>query len=88
MLQNSIADGYIYGEYRFALEKEDILNLLMGENLYSESDVFVRELLQNAIDTSRFRGFYEIAVCSPSVSTRKTIYSSCVRKLVIQARKA
>lgn len=56
------SQGYIYGEHRFALEQEDVLNLLMGENLYENPYVFVRELLQNAIDTSRHRRFYEDAV--------------------------
>jgi len=55
------SQGYIYGEHRFALAQEDVLNLFMGENLYEDPYVFVRELLQNAIDTSRYRRFYENA---------------------------
>jgi hypothetical protein len=55
------SQGYIYGEHRFALEQEDVLNLFMGENLYKDPYVFVRELLQNALDTSRHRRFYENA---------------------------
>lgn len=51
--------GYIYGEHKFSLEQNEVLNLLMGENLYSDSYVFIRELLQNAIDTSRHREVYE-----------------------------
>jgi len=52
---NIISDGYKYGEYRFTLDQQHVLNLFMGENLYDEPYVFVRELLQNAIDTTRHR---------------------------------
>lgn len=53
------SDGYKYGEYRFTLEQNRILELLMGENLYEDPFVFIRELLQNAIDTTRHRLYYE-----------------------------
>jgi hypothetical protein len=56
---NIISTGYKYGEYRFTLEQDQILNLLMGENLYADPYVCVRELVQNAIDTVRHRVFYE-----------------------------
>jgi hypothetical protein len=59
-------NGYKYGEYRFTLEQNQILDLLMGENLYEERYVFVRELLQNAIDTSRHREFIERAAGNTS----------------------
>jgi hypothetical protein len=55
------SDGYKYGAYRFTLQQDQILDLLMGENLYEDPYVFVRELLQNAIDTSRHREFLERA---------------------------
>ncbi len=51
--------NYAYGEHRFTLDQNQILDLLMGENLYSDPYVFVRELVQNAIDTSRHRVVYE-----------------------------
>lgn len=50
-----ISVGFRYGEYRFTLDQERILGLLMGENLYDDPHVFVRELLQNALDASRLR---------------------------------
>jgi hypothetical protein len=56
---NIKSNGYRYGEYHFLLDQSQILNLLMGENLYEDRYVFVRELLQNAIDTSRYREYYE-----------------------------
>ena len=33
----------------------------MGENLYQDRYVFIRELIRNAIDTSRYREYYEHA---------------------------
>ena len=57
--QDILSKGYKYGEYRFTLEQDQVLNLFMGENLYSDPYAFVRELVQNAIDTTRHRQFYE-----------------------------
>jgi len=57
--ENILGDGYRYGEYRYSLDQERILELLMGENLYESPYVFVRELLQNAIDASRLREHLE-----------------------------
>lgn len=51
--------GYTYGEFKFTLEQDQIMNLLMGENLYSDKYVFIRELAQNAIDTTRHRVAHE-----------------------------
>jgi len=51
--------GYHYGEFRFTLEQEQILELLMGENLYSDKYAFIRELAQNAMDSTRHREIYE-----------------------------
>lgn len=56
---NIKSQGYKYGDYRFTLEQQQIFDLLMGENLYSEPFTFVREILQNAIDTSRYRRIVE-----------------------------
>lgn len=57
--QNIYGNGYRYGDYRFTLDQGQILELLMGENLYEDPYVFVRELIQNAIDTSRYRHYIE-----------------------------
>jgi len=61
-----LSQGYKYGDYRFTLEQDQILNLLMGENLYDDPYVFVRELVQNAIDTSRHREAHERANGNPN----------------------
>ena len=49
------AKGYISGEYKITLAKKQILELLVGQDIYKDSFVFVRELLQNAIDAVRSR---------------------------------
>lgn len=50
------SDGYMSGDFCLTMDQEKILNLLMGENLYYNRGVFVRELLQNAIDAVLLRG--------------------------------
>lgn len=44
------ADGYVKGDYRLSIDQDRIIELLAGENLYCNPGVFVRELLQNAVD--------------------------------------
>ena len=56
---NIHSKGYKYGEHRFTLDRDQVLNLFMGENLYESPFAFIRELLQNAIDASRHREFHE-----------------------------
>jgi len=51
---NIIGQEYSYGEYSFSLEKDKIVSLLMGENIYSNKLSFARELLQNSIDAINF----------------------------------
>lgn len=50
------SDGYMSGDFCLTMDQDRILMLLMGENLYDNRDVFVRELLQNAIDATLLRG--------------------------------
>jgi hypothetical protein len=47
--------SYIAGGFRFELEYERILKLLMDKSLYPDPSLFLRELLQNALDACRFR---------------------------------
>ncbi|WP_343746425.1 hypothetical protein [Chitinophaga sp.] len=51
--------NYKKGSYRLSLDEKQIINLLIGEDLYSSAFEFLRELLQNAIDASRMREFHE-----------------------------
>lgn len=49
------SEGYMSGEYRLTLDQGQVMELLVGRNLYHDPAVFVRELLQNAIDAVRTR---------------------------------
>ena len=53
------SQNYKKGDYRLSLDESQIIKLLAGENLYDNEFVFIRELLQNAIDTSRMREYHE-----------------------------
>lgn len=53
------SDGYMSGDFCLTMDQTQILELLTGENLYDHFDVFVRELLQNAIDATLLRGEME-----------------------------
>ncbi len=53
------SDGYMSGDFCMTMEQTQVLKLLTGEKLYDNSDVFVRELLQNAIDATLLRGKME-----------------------------
>lgn len=57
ILRNEIESvGYVSGDFCITMDQTKILELLTGENLYDNRDVFVRELLQNAIDATLLRG--------------------------------
>lgn len=47
--------GYDYGDFRITMDQGQIMDLLIGENLYSDRSIFVRELLQNSIDATLLR---------------------------------
>lgn len=47
--------GYQTGEYCLTLEADNVLDLLVGDNVYSSDSTFIRELLQNALDAVRAR---------------------------------
>lgn len=47
--------GYQTGEYCLTLEADKVLELLVGDDLYSDDATFIRELLQNALDAVRAR---------------------------------
>ena len=58
-LDNIISKNYKSGNYHFSLSEDSIMTLLTGEGLYDDQYIFLRELLQNALDTSRHREFRE-----------------------------
>lgn len=46
---------YIYSDFRFELDYRRVLDLLMGQRLYKNPCVALRELLQNAFDAIEYR---------------------------------
>jgi len=53
--EENYGSNYKYGQYLFTLEQDQVIELFTGENLYPDKTVFVRELLQNAIDATLYR---------------------------------
>lgn len=47
--------GYKEFDFKFSLQEREIINLLMGERLYQNSEESVRELLKNSIDACHLR---------------------------------
>jgi len=48
-------EGYKPYDIKFSLREREIAQLLMGEKFYESKEVFLRELLQNSVDTCRMR---------------------------------
>lgn len=49
------SNSYKFGDYKFSFDNNQVLDLLTGNNIYSNPMIFVRELLQNSIDASLYR---------------------------------
>lgn len=47
--------GYIYQDVEFSLQRDAVMELLMGEALYGEPTLALRELVQNALDALQMR---------------------------------
>ena len=47
--------GYEAGDFHLTMDQDKIIRLLAGEKIYNDPGVFVRELLQNAIDAVLYR---------------------------------
>lgn len=46
---------YVAGGFRFRLEYDEIMQLLMDKSLYPDASLFLRELLQNSLDACRYQ---------------------------------
>lgn len=46
---------YIYSDFHFKLDFHRVIDLLMGERLYGDPTLTLRELLQNSVDAVRYR---------------------------------
>ncbi|RZJ79446.1 MAG: metal-dependent phosphohydrolase, partial [Flavobacterium sp.] len=50
---------YLYRDTKFTLNKEQIIDILMGTKLYGQPSVALRELVQNSIDACKLRAKME-----------------------------
>jgi Molecular chaperone, HSP90 family len=50
-----INNSYLYHDLEFTISRNEIVRLLMTDNLYKNSSLFIRELLQNSLDALRLR---------------------------------
>ncbi|RYZ83612.1 MAG: chaperone protein, partial [Proteobacteria bacterium] len=68
------SDGsYIYSDLRFSINYRNVLKLLMGERLYGDPRLALRELVQNAIDAVRYRIILDgVSGFTPQVIIRLT----------------
>ena len=48
------AQNYKFGDYKFSFDNNQVLDLLTGNNIYTNKMIFIRELLQNSIDASLY----------------------------------
>lgn len=51
-----LCSGFDSAPFSVTMDQEQILTILTGENLYKDKSIFIRELLQNAIDATLLRG--------------------------------
>ncbi|MFM7831291.1 MAG: hypothetical protein ACKPJD_05850, partial [Planctomycetaceae bacterium] len=49
------ADDYLYQDIEFRLDRDAVVELLMGESLYGGPELALRELVQNALDAVHLR---------------------------------
>ena len=54
-----IPDGYQPIDLRFNVDTSSALQLFMGDTLYTDRRVFLRELIQNSVDACNLRQLYE-----------------------------
>lgn len=64
--------GYTYKDYSLKLNESAIIKLLMGDNLYSKSQIAIRELVQNAIDACEVRRRIESSLYTPEIRVNVT----------------
>lgn len=48
-------NAYLFHDLEFSLSRNEIVKLLMTDQLYSNTSLFIRELLQNSLDAIRLR---------------------------------
>lgn len=77
-------EGFSAEPLKFELDKSNILKLLIGHTLYSNSNVVLRELAQNAIDACRLMDSSSKAGSSDYLPRVLITWNTSTRELVIQ----
>lgn len=73
---------YIYSDFHFKLDFHRVIDLLMGERLYGDPTLTLRELLQNSVDAVRHRESMEKKEGNPFSSVIKITLKD--QKLIIE----
>ncbi|GHE90523.1 HD domain-containing protein [Streptomyces fumanus] len=74
------AKGFLTQTFQFSLDQTKVLDLLTGHTLYNDSDVVLRELMQNSIDAVRLQH----GVKSPSNGKVLVKWDSSTRTLEVR----
>jgi hypothetical protein len=64
---NIEVSGYLPQPYEFTVDQQRVLKLLTGHTLYNQTDVVVRELVQNSLDAIRLQSLTEARESDGSV---------------------
>jgi molecular chaperone HtpG len=78
---NIETEGFIRDAFEFTMDQAKILDLLTGHTLYNDTNVVLRELVQNAIDAIRLKHFPKSPADSGQVSI---VWNSKTRVLSVQ----
>ena len=63
-------EGFIYDDYKIELDYKNITQILMGEKIYGDKKLGVRELIQNAIDACRLRKIKNSENYTPEINIK------------------
>ncbi|WP_159400671.1 ATP-binding protein [Streptomyces sp. XY431] len=74
-----VARGFLKEPFRFTIDRQKILDLLTGHTLYNDTNVVLRELLQNSIDAVRL----QYGTRSPELGRVEVHWDSAQRVLEI-----
>jgi hypothetical protein len=79
---NVQVEGFMKQQFSFQIDQDKILDLLTGHTLYNDSNVVVRELLQNAIDAVRLQ-FSDPGLSSEKEGRIRIVWNSLLSELTI-----
>lgn len=78
---NIETEGFIRDAFEFTIDQAKILDLLTGHTLYNDTNIVLRELVQNAIDAIRLKNFPKSPIDTGRVMIK---WNSNTRMLSVQ----